>query len=132
MIFAQLPFVSCLPSTAGNQLPRFFASHWWGEPIVDFVACIEQLVRDNSRNDEDKDDKRGGGLTIDTPIWVCTYANNQHSLEDDITVNPKESGFAKAMEVSKGRTITILDKDGVVFSRIWCVFELHMTLSKKE
>ena len=67
-------------------------------------------------------------MTADTPIWVCAYANNQHSLNDDITVNLRDSGFAKTMEVSKGRTITILDKDGVVFTRVWCVFELYMTL----
>ena len=70
-------------------------------------------------------------MTIDTPVWVCAYANNQHRLEDDITVDPRDSGFAKAMEVSKGRTITILDKEGVVFTRVWCVFELDMTLVSK-
>ena len=127
----QLSFVSCLPSTSGDQPPRFFASHWWGEAIIDFVDCIEQFVRDNGTNSSDEHDRRGGGMTIDTPVWVCAYANNQHRLEDDITVDPRDSGFAKAMEVSKGRTITILDKEGVVFTRVWCVFELDMTLLSK-
>jgi len=124
----KLSFVSCLPSTAGDQAPRFFASHWWGESIYDFISCVEQFIRDNAMNNCDEHDRRGGGMTADTPIWVCAYANNQHSLKEDITVDPRDSGFAKAMEVSKGRTITILDKDGVVFTRVWCVFELYMTL----
>lgn len=122
-------FVSCLPSTAGPQPPKFFASHWWGEPVLDFIKCIEQLVRDFARNHgEDGDDRRGAGLTPDTPIWVCAYANNQWRLDDDITANPKQSGFTRAVRVAEGRTVTILDKGGVVFTRIWCAFELFLTL----
>lgn len=67
-------------------------------------------------------------MTANTPIWICADANNQHSLGDDIIAHPKDSGFAKAMEVSKGRTILILNKKGTVFTRVWCVFELSMTL----
>ena len=32
------------------------------------------------------------------------------------------------MHVARGRTITILDTGGIVFSRIWCVYELFLTL----
>jgi len=123
-------FVTCLPSTAGSQPPRFFVSHWWGEPVLDFIACIEQAVRDftyNSRNSGDDDDRRGGGMTQDTPVWVCAYGNNQWDLAD-ITEDPKDSGFTKAMRIAQGRTITVLDKEGVVFSRVWCIYELHLTL----
>ena len=70
-------------------------------------------------------------MTLDTPIWICAHANNQHRLEDDITVDPRDSGFEKAMKVSRGRTVTILDKDGIVFTRVWCVFKLFMTLVSK-
>ena len=84
-------FAKCLPSTAGVHPPRFFASHWWGEPVCDFVSCIEQFVRDFATNAEDEDDKRGGGMTEDTPIWVCAYANNQWQLAGDIPDDPKDS-----------------------------------------
>merc|ERR1740124_1764282 len=124
----QLSFVSCLPSTAGAQPPRFFISHWWGEAVMDFIECLEQAVRDFYRNIDDSDDARGGGMTADTPVWVCAYANNQWRLGDDITENPKDSGFTKALQVAHGRTMTILDKEAVVFTRIWCVFELFLTL----
>jgi len=136
----QQSFVTCLPSTAGPQPPRFFVSHWWGEPVKDFVHCVEQFVRDfglnlNGLSLGDLHDRRGGGMTADTPVWVCAYANDQWHLDKDITQDPKESGFTKAMRVAEGRTITILDKEGDVFSRIWCVFELFLTLvdtQKKE
>jgi hypothetical protein len=45
---------------------------------------------------------------------MCT-----HSLDKDLTDDPAESSFAKAMEVSVG-TLSVLDKGGEVFKRIWC------------
>ena len=124
-------FVMCLPSTAGSQPPRFFISHWWGELVKDFIACIEQAVRDFTENRSDEDDRRGGGMTQDTPVWVCAYGNDQWDLSD-ITEDPQESGFTRAMNIAKGRTITVLDKEGVVFTRVWCIFELHLTLIDSE
>ena len=26
----------------GPQPPEWFCSHWWGEPISDFLVCLEQ------------------------------------------------------------------------------------------
>jgi hypothetical protein len=43
----------------------------------------------------------------------------QIRLSVDITADPAESSFAKAMAASVG-TLSILDKDGTVFTRIWC------------
>lgn len=129
--------VSCLPSTAGPQPPRWFASHWWGEGVLNFVRCLERHMMDFARNgyrehgiygDGSDDEDRGGGLTLDTPIWICAHSNNQHELSADITEDPKESGFTRAMNVAEGRTITILDEGGIVFSRIWCAYELYLTL----
>merc|ERR1740124_72942 len=42
--------------------------------------------------------------------------------------DPKDYGFTKALRVAHGRIITILDKEAKVFTRIWCVFELFLTL----
>jgi len=123
--------VTRLPSTAGSQPPRKFASHCWLEPVKDFIKCIEQHVRDFARNRSDEDDRQGGGMTFDTPIWICAYGNNQWDLSD-ITVDPRESSFTKAMKVAEGRTITILDSDGMVFTRVWCVFELDLTLTDSQ
>jgi len=124
----QEAFVTCLPSTTGPQKPRFFGSHWWGEPVVDFIRCYEQVVRDFSQNEREQDERRGGGLTADTPLWVCAYGNNQHNLSEDISDDPRESGFTRAMRAAEGRTLSILDKGGVVFERIWCGYELYLTL----
>merc|ERR1740124_958110 len=120
--------VTCFPSTAGPQTPRFFISHWWGNTFTDFIQCVEQAVRDFSWNGCDEDDRRGGGMTHDTPIWVCAFANNEYNLGEDIAEDPKDQGFVRALKLTKFRTISILDNDGVVFSRIWCNLELFLTL----
>ena len=39
--------------------------------------------------------------------------------------------FLKAMEISKG-TVSILDKECVVYSRIWCIYELYKSLMDKK
>ena len=86
--------------------------------MVDFIKCFKQAVRDISCNKSDEHDQRGGGMTSDTPIWVCACGNNQHNLADDISEDPAKSGFTKALRVVEGRIISILDKGGIVFQRI--------------
>ena len=27
------------------QTPKWFVSHWWGEPVMDFIACVEEHAR---------------------------------------------------------------------------------------
>ena len=120
-------FVSTLPSTAGTQPPRWFISHWWGEQVYDFVSCVETFVNDFSKNCNDSHDWRGGGMTADTPIWICAYANNQWDLSD-ITINPYSSSFTLAMKEADFRTLSILDSGGVVFTRIWCILEVYLAL----
>ena len=113
---ARKSFVECITSEA--RIPDYFVSHWWGEPVVDFIKCIEQFCRDFNVPDT-------------TTFWICAYAINQHDISGDVTNDPSQSAFNKAMRLSKG-TISILDKGGVVFSRIWCIYELHKTLTAKD
>ena len=43
---------------AGAQSPKWFCSHWWGEPVFDFVACVETHAMDHGYDDA-------------TAYWVC-------------------------------------------------------------
>jgi hypothetical protein len=99
----------------GEQVPLYFVSHWWGEPVLDFVKCLEQHAVDR-------------GLGVDSPYWVCAYANNQWKLDDEIGGSLEESSFRKAMKLSFG-TVTVLDEGGVTFSRIWCGYEIFTSLA---
>ncbi|CAE8688080.1 unnamed protein product [Polarella glacialis] len=97
--------------------PHWFCSHWWGEPIRDFVACI------------------GHHCTVrqlccrSTFYWVCAYANRQHSLNAEISSDPKQTSFYKSMCLADG-LLLILDNIGPAtpFTRVWCAYELFMAL----
>lgn len=44
------------------QRPRWFVSHWWGEFIYDFIACLSAHARDRMPNEK-----------MDSAYWVCAY-----------------------------------------------------------
>eukprot|EP00438_Fugacium_kawagutii_P032914 Skav221779 [mRNA] locus=scaffold2426:275619:277445:+ [translate_table: standard] len=99
----------------GPQLSQWFVSHWWGEPVVQFIACIEKHSHHRK-------------LT-EVPYWVCAYANNQWQLGDELGADPRNSSFRRALDVSVG-TLSILDDCATVYSRIWCDYEVYVTLNK--
>lgn len=115
-------FVEMLTSDA--QQPSWFVSHWWGEKHEDFVACVAKHVEIR-------------GTTEDSPYWTCAYANRQHSLAGDVSPNPRESSFYKAIQLSKG-VLLILDGTtkhtgpATPFTRIWCAFEESISFEDNE
>jgi len=56
-------------------------------------------------------------------LHVQAYANNQHKISDEMLTNP----FLKAMSICEG-TVSILDAECIVYSRIWCIFELFKSV----
>jgi len=95
--------------------PLWYVSHWWGEPVFDFVTCCAEHAM------------RWGLDEKTASYWVCGYANRQYRLQEEICDNLENSAFRRAMRLSKG-TLLILDKDACPFDRIWCDFELSKTL----
>mmetsp|Transcript_117685 Transcript_117685/g.344674 ORF Transcript_117685/g.344674 Transcript_117685/m.344674 type:complete len:642 (-) Transcript_117685:204-2129(-) len=110
-------FVELVASRAEDQQPEFFVSHWWGEPVVHFVMCLQHFVaaRRPSR----------------AVFWVCAYANNQHDLNGDLADNPAESSFKRALDLSKG-TLMVLDSNATPFTRVWCAFEVLISLRQRD
>ena len=47
----------------------------------------------------------------------------QWTLGDEVTVDPAESSFRKAMDLADG-TVSVMDAGAVCFKRVWCVFEI--------
>mmetsp|Transcript_17496 Transcript_17496/g.26173 ORF Transcript_17496/g.26173 Transcript_17496/m.26173 type:complete len:537 (-) Transcript_17496:77-1687(-) len=132
--FTKKSLVESLPSTAGTQPPWWFGSHWWGDPFPNLCACIDALIKDFQWNMDESEEARGGGMTMDTPIWICAFANNQWDLGSAVTSDPLESSFVKAMKEAHFRVVSFLDRDGIVFTRIWCAYELYIAnvLRKKQ
>jgi len=102
----------------GPQPPAWFVSHWWGEPVKDFIQCL--AVHQSLR----------GLPKASTYYWVCAYGLRQHQLEAELGnagLDAMTSPFNRALKVADG-TLTVADKDGVVFTRSWCAFESYATL----
>ena len=97
---------------AAAQLPLWFVSHAWLEPIKLFLACLRRhaAIRELSVQ------------ALPPAYWVCAYANNQHSLEGAMSDNPRKTSFYKAMQLCCG-VLLVLDSNATPFSRIWCCFE---------
>lgn len=108
----QSSYVELVAESVEAQRPDWFVSHWWGEPIFQFIVCIQHFSS-----------KRGGRSVF----WVCAYANNQHKLSDDVTADPKASSFNQAMQISRG-TVMVLDSQATPFWRIWCGYETSTTM----
>ena len=110
-----------------------FVSHWWGEPVKDFIKAVQYHARQRYSPRgalkltgeyayKPQHELVGEPEDADATYWICAYANNQHCVGEDIPADPKESSFYKAMQLCEG-VLVILDKDATPFTRVWCCFE---------
>lgn len=106
-------YVELISPFPEKQLPRWFVSHAWIEPIIDFVTCIDAHCTER-------------GLGQDSPFWVCAYCVNQHEA-----VEAFPTSFFKAMKKCQCMLL-ILDDNGPAtpFTRIWCCFEIFIALDE--
>ena len=121
------------------QPPKWFVSHWWGEPVFDFIACLEVHSEDHQYEERVMTQKVGEPwrrewtgewkTLVGCAYWVCAYANNQWNVEGELSDDPAQSSFRKALELAEG-TVSILDRGGVVFSRVWCCYEIYVSLDE--
>jgi hypothetical protein len=117
--------VESLPSTAGTQPPRFFVVQSWSEKFENTMACVKTMIHDFSSNESNIDDDRGGGMTIDTPIWIDAFALGPSFQSNDQT---RKSSTDTAMEVANLRSVVILDRYGDIFSSIKCLKQIEKSL----
>mmetsp|Transcript_89101 Transcript_89101/g.238635 ORF Transcript_89101/g.238635 Transcript_89101/m.238635 type:complete len:869 (-) Transcript_89101:249-2855(-) len=97
---------------------HFFVSHWWGEPVLDFVACLE--AHDAVHE--------GGGQSL---YWVCAYANCQARIAEELgEEGPLASPFYKALTAATGGAVLVIDTNSTVTTRMWCGFENVVVASK--
>mmetsp|Transcript_90216 Transcript_90216/g.254531 ORF Transcript_90216/g.254531 Transcript_90216/m.254531 type:complete len:1426 (-) Transcript_90216:73-4350(-) len=102
-----------------SQTPKWYVSHWWGEPIREFFRCLELHSRMRQ-------------LHPSHPFWICAYANRQHDLSNEVVADPLQTSFFRAMQLSRG-VLMVLNAGSefcdpaVAFGRIWVQFEEAMT-----
>jgi len=108
--------------TGKRQRPEWFISHWWGEPIADFLCCVEEHAYLRA-------------AATSTAYWICAYANRQHSLSEELVKDPRETSFFRATQLAKG-VLLVLNCESehhgpaMPFTRIWCAFEEYVATSK--
>jgi len=102
-----------------HRKPHWFVSHWWGEPVLDFVMCLKEHC---------------GTFKLDAEevlYWVCAYANNQTRITHELgTEGPLLSPFFKALELAQG-AVLVLDSGAEVVRRMWCGFE-NVVIAKQK
>jgi hypothetical protein len=128
-----------------EQPPHYFVSHWWGEPIVDFLRCLRRHAEARQLEykggfhdgeyydpDREKDPIYGKpipesrrrphpcyvGEGVSPRYWVCAHANNQHKLDGEISDDLTQTSFFRAMRLAWG-TVSVVDRGAVSYSRIW-------------
>ncbi len=92
--------------------PLCYVSHFWGEPVLDFVACCAEHAM------------RWGLDEKVASYWVCGYANRQYRLQEEICENLENSAFRRAMRLAKG-TLLLLECP----QRIWGNHRKYMSFN---
>ncbi|CAE8734022.1 unnamed protein product [Polarella glacialis] len=106
--FSWVEFVS-----QDEQMPYLLLSHSWSGRFRDFMATVDDVVR-------------GKSLTVTVPVWICIFANNQFG--QDFGTGIRDSPFYKAVMAAEDGTLLIVDRDASSLQRIWCGFEVHLTI----
>ena len=107
-------YVELVSTPKSDQTPNYFVSHWWGESVLRFVACVLQHAFDRR-------------LSEDTTYWICAYSLNQHKLKNEMGDSLVTTPFFKAMQLTKG-TLSVLDGRATCYNRLWCAFEISIVL----
>lgn len=116
------------------QPPDFFASHFWGETVLDFLTCLRQHANDRGFNLERTSLMQPNPFYLGKRsafVWVCAYANRQHNLAEEIVADLRQTSFFRAMQADTTLgVISIVDSKGISFKRAWCCYEIFIALSK--
>jgi len=103
--------------TDQRQVPAYFVSHCWDEPVLDFLACIR--LHSSTRQ-----------LELCSPYWICAYALRQAETEGELANGPTNAGFFKALQAARFNVVLVLDQQAAGLRRSWCLFELTMCLDR--
>lgn len=96
---------------------QWFVSHFWGMQFRHFVASLQQHAQ------------AAGADWQSQRYWVCTFANNQWSVEEELGSGCEQSSFYLALRSPSCRgTAMVLDEQAWPLTRSWCLFELTQTM----
>jgi hypothetical protein len=86
-----------------------FVSHWWGSKVESTLEALE-------RHCEGQDGVR---------VWICSIANNQRRIGEELGGNIDQSSFSQALHSNHCRAMALMLDDGCeTLKRIWCLYEI--------
>ena len=100
------------------QRPGWMVVHGWGEPVVDFLASLDQHTVDR-----ELEESRNF-------YYVCAYARNHH-LPDKGSSSSTNSFFRHALDFADG-VLCVVDSSASFVSRVWPLFEVSTALNAFE
>jgi hypothetical protein len=114
-------YVEAIAFSVESQVPSWFVSHWWGEPIRESVASLKAHAKV----------KHPDSCGVTSAYWMCAFANNQHKLSSELVDDPRGSSFFKALGLCEG-VVLLLDRHSpaAAFQRLWCNFEINAATDK--
>jgi len=101
-----------------RKKPRWMISHWWGNSILDFWVCVSTHAAVRC-------------LDEDTSYWVYAFAGNHWDPDPTTSTDPTVAHIWRALSVSYGM-LTVIDKAGEVFNRLWCNYEVLALMQSAE
>eukprot|EP00930_Biecheleria_cincta_P097712 TRINITY_DN893_c0_g2_i1.p1 TRINITY_DN893_c0_g2~~TRINITY_DN893_c0_g2_i1.p1 ORF type:complete len:860 (+),score=149.62 TRINITY_DN893_c0_g2_i1:112-2691(+) len=107
-------FAEFLAMNPAEQLPRWYASHWYGMPLMVFVQCL-------------KDHCRVRCLPDTCSYWLSAACVGQYKLGEELPADFRESSSFKVIQECDGM-LFVVDTQLAVFRRRWCCFEAFMAL----
>lgn len=107
-------FAELLAVNAAEQLPRWYASHWYGTPLMVFVQCL-------------KDHCRVRCLPDNCSYWLSTACLGQYELGQELPANIQETFTFQVIQECDGM-LFVVDTQLAVFRRRWCCFEAYLAL----
>lgn len=105
----QTSFVSLL---RGKPV-SYFVSHSWATPFQHFVQCLQRHTAFTG--------------AIDAAYWICSFANNQWAIAQEIGTDVLDSAFAKVLRSGVLGVVMVLDQQVQPLTRVWCLFELFLS-----
>ena len=95
--------------------PSWTVVHWWGDSFHDLLLCLERHSRDRGVSEDG------------ASYWIAAFALNQHDESPVEMSDPARFAMPRAVALSIG-TLVAVDRCGVVFRRLWILYELYLAI----
>ncbi|GFR45284.1 hypothetical protein Agub_g6392, partial [Astrephomene gubernaculifera] len=109
----QSRFTDLMP-TRHVKRPDYFISHKWDSPFHYLVRSVRDYL--------------SGAVPGEVYVWLDIFAVNQHpgqEQQDDM------AQLKNAITIASGGTLVVLDHEAGPLGRVWCLFEIWLTVREK-